>query len=607
MRRSYPALVLAALIALPAQAAREERGNFVLDGVPPVPVALSERVSPWLQARSASFAGWLPDGSMLVTTRFGETDQLHRVAAALAAREQLTYGPQVLAATASSAPGAAGAVFATAGSDASTQWQAYRFADRAIVRMADPAMRMQSFAWSPDGRYVALPGDAADGLHRDVVALEPGGIPQARLLVAAGAKSWRPLDWSPDGARLLLANEAGSQPGELWLADAATGGITQVATDAPLGRVRVARFAPDGRGIYLVARIEGDFAQLHYLDPVANTRRSLTAATPWDIEEFAVSPDGRYVASVANVAGASRLSVRDQVAGSEIVPAGLPQGRISDLAFDRAGRRLALTAEGATQAPDAYVYEPATNALTRWTRSEPGPVDPAAFVAPELIGFPTWDRVGGSTRTLPAWVYRPRTPGPHPVLVRIASGRGEQARPLFDAFTQIAVNVLGYAVVVPNVRGAPGYGETFATLDDTRREDAIRDIGSLLVWIGVQRDLDRTRVVLMGESQGAQVALGSMAQYGDRVIGGIDLAGVASWARIPNARALRKPLLVVHGTRDTLAPVYEAEQLVASARGNGAEVWYLAVKDEGHVLRRKPGRDAWMTTAAAFLERLSAR
>ena len=83
MRRSYPALVLAALIALPAQAAREERGNFVLDGVPPVPVALSERVSPWLQARSASFVGWLPDGSMLVTTRFGETDQLHRVAAAL--------------------------------------------------------------------------------------------------------------------------------------------------------------------------------------------------------------------------------------------------------------------------------------------------------------------------------------------------------------------------------------------------------------------------------------------------------------------------------------------------------------------------------------------
>ena len=111
----------------------------------------------------------------------------------------------------------------------------------------------------------------------------------------------------------------------------------------------------------------------------------------------------------------------------------------------------------------------------------------------------------------------------------------------------------------------------------------------------------------MGESQSALVALGSLAQYGDRVVGGIDLSGVASWARIPNARALRKPLLVVHGAQDTIAPVFDAERLVANARGNGAEVWYLGVKDEAHVLRRKPNRDAWMTTAAAFLERLSGR
>jgi len=142
---------------------------------------------------------------------------------------------------------------------------------------------------------------------------------------------------------------------------------------------------------------------------------------------------------------------------------------------------------------------------------------------------------------------------------------------------------------------------------DARREDAIRDIGSLLVWIGLQGDLDRSRVVLMGESQGSLVALGSLAQYSDRLAGGIDVSGIVTWARIPNTRALRKPLLVVHGAQDPLAPVFEAERLVANARGNGAEVWYLAAKDEEHVLRRKPNRDAWMTTAAAFLERLSGR
>lgn len=607
MRRSYPAFFLSALIATPAHAAREERGNLILDGVSPATPALIERLAPWLHARSATFDGWLADGSMIVTTRFGETDQLHRVAAPLGAREQLTFGTDVLAAAASAAPGALGVPFATAVAGAPPQLWVYRLADRTTVPVAGPRARADSFVWSPDGKTVAFEGAAADGVHQDVVAFEPGGNLQARLLVAAGLKSWRPLDWSSDGTRLLLENTANTQQSELWLADAATGGITQIPLETPPRRLRAARFAPDGRGIYLIAQFDGEFAQLHYLDPVANTLRPITAEIPWDIEEFAASPDGRYLALVANAAGISRLSVIDQIARSEQAPIGLPAGRITGLAFDRTGKRLAMTAEGPTQPADAYVYEPAGNSLVRWTQSELGPIDPAALAAPELISFPTWDRANGGLRTLPAWVYRPRTPGPHPVLVRIASGRDEAARPTWDAFTQIAVNVLGYAVVEPNVRGAAGYGRSFTALGDSRREDAIRDIGSLLVWIGVQRDLDRSRVVLMGESQGALIALGSLAQYSDRVAGGITLSGMASWARIPNARALRRPLLVVHGAQDLVAPAFEAEGIVASARGNGAQVAYVAAKDEGHDLRRKANRDAWMTTAAAFLERLGGR
>lgn len=608
MRRSYPACLLAVLTVLPALAAPEPRGHLTLDGVPPVSASLAARIAPWLQARSASFRGWLSDGAMLVSTRFAESEQLHRVAAPLGAREQLTFGDPVLAAAASAAPGAIAVPFLTAADAiAPPALWAWRLADRTIARVAGPTVRTGPFVWSPDGKVVAFQALSADGLHQDIFAFDAGGHRQARLLVAAGTRSWRPLDWSPDGGRLLLENEAVALQGELWLADATTGGITQVALETPPRRLRAAQFAPDGRGIYLIAQFEGEFAQLHYLDPVANTRRPITAGIPWDIESFAVSPDGRYLAWVANVAGVSRLTVTDQIARNEFAPTGLPAGRIADLAFDRAGRRLAMTAEGATQPADVYVYETETHALTRWTQSELGPFDPAALATPELIAFPTWDRVNGSARALAAWVYRPRTPGPHPVLVRIASGHDAQARPVFDTLTQIAVNVLGYAVVMPNVRGASGYGSSFAALGDARREDAVRDIGSLLVWIGLQSDFDRSRIVLMGESQGAQVALGSLSQYGDRVIGGIDLSGIATWARIPNSRALRRPLLVVHGARDAVAPFYETERLVASARGNGAEVWYVVAKDEGHLIRRKANRDEWLTIAAAFLERLSGR
>lgn len=595
------------MATLPVHAAREERGTLTFDGVSQASPALVARITPWLAGRSATVAGWLPDGALLVTTRFGEIGQLHRVAAPLGAREQLTFDDDpVISAAASAASGAAGVAYVTAGPGAVPQLRALRFADRTTPRIAAPRVQPGALVWSPDGKTVVFQAASADGVHQEILAFEPGGNLQPRLLVAAGIKSWRPLAFSPDGTRLLIENEVNSQHSELWVADVNTGGVTAIVLPTPPQRVAAAGFAPDGRNIYLIAQFD-EFARLHRLDPATNAVTTITDNVPWDIESFAASADGRYLAFVANVAGVSRLSVIDQVARMELAPQGLPQGRIAGLAFDAAGRRLALSAESATQPADAWVYEPATNTLVRWTHSEVGPLDAAALVTPEFISFPSWDRANGSARTLPAWVYRPRTPGPHPVLVRIASGPAEQYRPGFDAFTQFAVNVLGYAVIAPNVRGAPGYGRSFEALGDSvRREDAVRDIGSLLVWIGVQRDLDRSRVVLMGESQGAQVALGSLAQYSDRVAGGISLAGMTTVARIPNARALRRPLLVVQGAQDLLAPTFEAERLVATARGNGAEVWYVLAKEEAHVFRRKANRDAWMAVAAAFLERLSA-
>src|SRR5690606_32947348 len=143
-----------------------------------------------------------------------------------------------------------------------------------------------------------------------------------------------------------------------------------------------------------------------------------------------------------------------------------------------------------------YVFELERNALVRWTQSETGAIDPAKLVAPQLVRYPTWDRVSGRQRAISAYDYRPRTGGQHPVLVHIHGSAESQYRPGFEPFFQFLVNELGYAVVAPNVRGSSEYGKTFLTLDNGHlRTDSVRDIGSLLVWIGLQPDLDRERVV----------------------------------------------------------------------------------------------------------------
>jgi len=226
------------------------------------------------------------------------------------------------------------------------------------------------------------------------------------------------------------------------------------------------------------------------------------------------------------------------------------------------------------------------------------------------------------------------------VVIDIHGGPESQYRPEWDPFVQFLVNELGYAVIAPNVRGSSGYGKSFLALDNgVLREDALRDIGSLLVWIGVQPGLNRDRVAAMGGSYGGYMALASLVTYGERLRGGIDLAGISDfvtflrntsgyrrdWRRseygderdsamrtflerispLTNAERIKKPLLVVAGLNDPRVPVTESEQLVWRVRSSGGEVWYLLAKDEGHGFVKKANRDEYLLTAASFLQMLA--
>ncbi len=226
------------------------------------------------------------------------------------------------------------------------------------------------------------------------------------------------------------------------------------------------------------------------------------------------------------------------------------------------------------------------------------------------------------------------------MLIDIHDGPAGQFRPGFDAFIQFAVNELGYVVIAPNIRGSTGYGKSFADLDNgPAREDALRDLGALLVWVGMQKDLDRTHVAVMGQSYGGFMALAMLATYNDRLSGGVIVNGYASLPsyltngapeelasrraefgdeRDPQVRAqlnrlsplnslaqIRKPVLVFQGLQDTPVQVQQAGQIVAGIRARGGEAWYVTARNEGHDLRHGANRDAWLATVAQFLKKLA--
>ena len=66
--------------------------NITTDGIPPVPVEIADKVDRYGNYRSAGFAEWHPERlEMLISTRFGDTAQVHRVTQPLGMREQVTF------------------------------------------------------------------------------------------------------------------------------------------------------------------------------------------------------------------------------------------------------------------------------------------------------------------------------------------------------------------------------------------------------------------------------------------------------------------------------------------------------------------------------------
>ena len=629
--------------AAAATSAIKEQGNLILDNIPSVETPLTARLEEYMNSRGASFVDWLPDGALLIATRFGDVEQLHRVPGPLGAREQLTfYREPVTVARSPQSAVAPGFVFLKdQGGNENAQIYWYESATRAVRMLTDGKGLYGGVKWSNDGRRVAFHGTGRDGISYDLYIAEPANkFAQPRLVFNGFQKAWSVQDWSPDDSRLLIVNRVSINEAHLFVLDIATAVITPLSEGKDVGdvaSVSQAEFTADGRGVYLITNRDSEFEQLRRLDLATGAVETLTAHIPWDIDGFARSADGRYLAWVANVDGLDRLTLTNLGNRAEVIPP-LPDGQIGRIEFDRTAKRLALTFEGAQSPRDVFVLELERNSLTRFTKSEVGAIDPLQFVPAELVRFPTFDRVRGKPRQIPAFVYRPTTPGPHPVLIDIHGGPEGQSVPTFTPFTQFLVREMGFVVIAPNVRGSTGYGKTFQNLDNGEdREDSVRDIGALLVWIGAQKDLDAKRVFVSGGSYGGYMSLAALVHFGDRLRAGIDFVGISNFVtflestspyrrdlrrveygdeRIPRMRAylqrispltnaarINKPLLVVQGLNDPRVPASESQQMVAKIRARGGEVWYLAAKDEGHGFRKKQNRDFNQKTVVTFLER----
>jgi dipeptidyl aminopeptidase/acylaminoacyl peptidase len=633
---------VAAAWSAAAAAQRIERGSLQFDDAPPIAAATRQRVESYLSAREASALGWTPQGQLLVATRFGDTTQLHLVERAGGARRQLTFEGEPVAAGAFSPDPAHGGFFYLEDAAGDEKFQLYyrRLGEAAAKILTDGKSVNSAAIWSNAGRAIAFSSSARDGRSFDIDVVEPESGTLPRLVLAGDGADWTALDWSPDDSKLLALKTVSSEESHVFLVDIDRGEKRELDPSAAKGRVTAAKFSRDGQGAYIVSDRDSEFAQLRFVNFFNGQHALISARTDGDIAEFALSNDGRYLAYVSNEGGFDRLNLQDLAQHQDLTPPRLPvPGLLQSLHFDAQSKRLAFGFSATAQPGDAYVLDLASNRLEAWTASEAGALDPAKFAVPRSTHFPSFDRDGERQREIPVFIYEPPSPGAHPVLILLRGEEHAQFRPGFDPSIQYLVNELGFAVVAPNLRGASGYGKSFAALNAGRlREDAVKDLGALLVYLRAQSSFDAQRVFVVGESYGGYLALAALANFGERLRGGVDMAGVGDFVAVlagarpyrqealrrefgderdsdereylrhlsplTNAERISRPLLVLHGANDALVNASQSLDLVYRIRSHGTHVSYLLAGEEGRVFQKLHDREAYLEAVSEFLTAL---
>lgn len=611
--------------------------NVILSDIPEIPEEISRSLRPYQNTRAAGLVDFTADGeAIFIGTRFADLPQIHRVDRPGGARRQLTFETETIAG-AWRRPGSDDLAYAQdVGGGEFYQIFLLDTGTGKSRLLTDGTSRNTGAQWSRDGSKLAFTSTRRNGRSNDIWLLEPDRGDDAELVMEAeDGSAWVAADWSADGQRLLLQQYVSITDSRIHLLDLGSGertlligGDDNAASWSPIG------FDASGERVFLTTDAEGEYENLGVLTIETGDVEVVTGHIEWNVEGAAQSRSRRTLAFTTNENGRSNAYLLDGNSLEIRAVPSFPSGIIGGLKFSPDEETLGCSVNAGTAPADVYtvsVQDPESEAV-RWTRSEVGGLDPDSFVAAEDIHFESFDG-----RMIPAYLYLPRSEGPHPVIINIHGGPESQSRPGFSGVIQSWIAEVGAAVLDPNVRGSDGYGKSYLKLDNGKlREDSVRDIGALIDWIDTRPDLDSSRVMVYGGSYGGYMVLASLIHFGDRLKAGIDIVGISDFitflentqdyrrdlrrveygderdpemraffekiSPLRNAGRIGTPLFVIQGQNDPRVPVTEAEQIVEEVRSNGRDVWYMNALNEGHGYARKENQDLMRDAVVMFMK-----
>jgi dipeptidyl aminopeptidase/acylaminoacyl peptidase len=483
--------------------------------------------------------------------------------------------------------------------------------------------------FSPDGQHLAYAAADRTPTDQDVLVRNLG-TGEVRRVYAGGGRIYAG-HWSPDGTRLSMIDWRGATTDQsVLVVSLIDGQVSQLTPPDDPATFLPGPWLPDGSGVLVMTNTGRDVTGLGVLD-AATGELSWVDTPEWEVEDVAVSRDGRILAWLVNIDGRSQLRVRDLATGEDLQAPVLPVGAAGSLALTPDGRHAVLLMSTPAMPTNILLADIETGGL-RWLTGARPAVDPAILVEPGAVGCPARDGT-----LIPAYLYRPRrAAGPVGVVIDIHGGPPVQERPAYsnDGLFQYLAS-RGVAVLAPNIRGSSGYGLAYqrAVHRDWGGVD-LADLDDVTRYLKTQPWADPDRIALMGRSYGGFVVLSAVSRLAEHDwAAAVSVAGPSnlltfSRAQPPSCRSqvsiligdpdtdaefllsrspvrysdqITAPLFLIQGANDTRVPRQEAEQIVQRLRERGIEVRHDVYPDEGHAFGKRENQSRARSDAAEFL------
>lgn len=496
-----------------------------------------------------------------------------------------------------------------------------------------PNRRAEFVDWSADGKTFLFLSSLRDERLMDLYEYDVRTKKTRRLWEASGKIAFAVASW--DHRHFALVETLSDVNTNLYSLD--RGGKKPRLLTPHSGNIlySAADFSRDGRTLYFTSDEGREFTTL-YSKSLATGKSRAVLELPWDVQGAGLSRTGRYFFTQVNEDGAPRLTLTFAKSGKSVsLPPAPGGGGWMASAFSADDKYLGVELRSDVTPSVPYVINLQTGLARPVAEALPPSLRSRKMAVGESVRVPSFDG-----QKVPAFLYRPDGPGPHPAILSVHGGPTAQSLRTFNPLVQYYVSK-GYVVLVPNVRGSTGYGKSYTKLDSKDFGGGpLKDVVACKNWLMKEADVSGDKVAILGGSYGGYMVLAAATFTPKEFAAHVDYFGVSElkslvegfpaywssgasfiYAKFGNpndpadqsylhdrsplyyANHIERPLLVVQGDKDVRVKKDQSDRIVEAVKRKGVPVYYLVLQNEGHGFSRNESRLLAYSTTDRFLDR----